>query len=198
MNSEPSNRAPPRRRYPAEGGESSGQTFCRFPAPCAPALVSLPADLRDLGLGLCPALHRCDAAGARALQLDAEPALSRRLAAARTAPLQRGDFIVFSFAGEAQARYPGLRGQPFFKIVRGLPGDAVTVAGRHVAINGEVVGVAKTAGLRPAAARRRLRPPSSRRALLRAGHQPRLLRLALPDSGLVRAEQVLGVVVPLF
>ena len=57
-------------------------------------------------------------------------------------PLRRGDFIVFSFDGEAQARYPGLRGQPFFKIVRGLPGDAVTVAGRHVAINGEEVGVA--------------------------------------------------------
>lgn len=55
-------------------------------------------------------------------------------------PLQRGDFIIFSFAGEAQLRYPGLQGQPFFKIVRGLPGDTVTVTGRQVAINGEDVG----------------------------------------------------------
>lgn len=46
------------------------------------------------------------------------------------AALQRGDLIVFSFAGEAQEQYRGLRGQPFFKMVRGLPGDVVTVQGR--------------------------------------------------------------------
>ena len=58
--------------------------------------------------------------------------------------LRRGDFIVFAFAGEAQTAYPGLHGQPFFKIVRGLPGDTVTVVGRIVAVNGEAVGTAKT------------------------------------------------------
>src|SRR5262245_20833103 len=31
-------------------------------------------------------------------------------------PLQRGDYIVFAFAGEARAAYPGLDGQPFFKV----------------------------------------------------------------------------------
>ncbi len=46
--------------------------------------------------------------------------------------VQRGDLIVFAFAGEAQAHYPGLRGQPFFKQVRGMPGDIVTVLNRTV------------------------------------------------------------------
>jgi conjugal transfer pilin signal peptidase TrbI len=77
------------------------------------------------------------------------PSLPYRVAWLQRAPhqLRRGDFIVFSFAGEAQQRYPGLRGQPFFKIVRGLPGDAVTVSGRQVAINGENVGCGQDQGL---------------------------------------------------
>ncbi|MFN9090672.1 MAG: S26 family signal peptidase, partial [Alphaproteobacteria bacterium] len=58
-------------------------------------------------------------------------------------PLQRGEFVIFSFAGEARAAYPGLDGQPFFKVVRGLPGDVVTVSGRTVSVNGVVVGTAK-------------------------------------------------------
>ena len=40
-----------------------------------------------------------------------------------THALKRGDYVVFAFDGEAQRQYPGLHGQPFFKIVRGLPGD---------------------------------------------------------------------------
>ena len=58
-------------------------------------------------------------------------------------PLQRGEFVIFSFAGEARTAYPGLDGQPFFKVVRGLPGDVVTVADRTVSVNGVVVGTAK-------------------------------------------------------
>ena len=57
---------------------------------------------------------------------------------------QRGDHVIFAFAGDARVDYPGLDGQPFFKIVRGLPGDTVTVAGRTVSVNGVVVGTAKT------------------------------------------------------
>ena len=112
--------------------------------------------------------------------------------------LQRGDYVVFAFAGEAQAAYPGLHGQPFFKIVRGMPGDAVTVEGRVVAINGEVVGQAKTHAydLRP------LDPISA--TVIPPGHY--YVQGTSPDSfdsryrasGLVRAEQVLGTVVPLF
>ena len=38
----------------------------------------------------------------------------------------RGDFgCLRAFAGGGIRRYPGLAGQPFFKIVRGLPGDTV-------------------------------------------------------------------------
>ena len=73
------------------------------------------------------------------------PSLPYRVALVHAVPanLHRGDYIVFAFAGDAQTDYPGLRGQPFFKIVRGLPGDAVTVADRVVAVNGEPVGLAK-------------------------------------------------------
>ena len=112
--------------------------------------------------------------------------------------LRRGDYVVFAFAGEAQAAYPGLHGQPFFKIVRGMPGDAVTVEGRVVAINGEVVGQAKT----HAYDRRPLDPISA--TIIPPGHY--YVQGTSPDSfdsryrasGLVRAEQVLGTVVPLF
>ncbi len=113
-------------------------------------------------------------------------------------PLRRGDFIVFSFDGEAQMRYPGLRGQPFFKIVRGLPGDAVTVADRHVAINGEEVGVAKL----QAYDHRPLVPITP--TVIPPGHyyvqgtSPDSFDSRYQDSGLVRAEQVVGVVVPLY
>jgi conjugal transfer pilin signal peptidase TrbI len=128
------------------------------------------------------------------------PSLPYRVALLQYGPhaLQRGDYIVFAFAGDAQADYPGLRGQPFFKIVRGLPGDSVTVNGRVVAINGEVVGTAKTRAFD----RRPLDPIAA--TVIPPGHY--YVQGTSPDSfdsryrasGLVRAEQVLGTVVPLF
>ena len=113
-------------------------------------------------------------------------------------PLRRGDFIVFSFDGEAQARYPGLRGQRFCTIVRGVPGEAVTVAGRHVAINGEEVGVAKMQAydhspLDPITPT--VIPPGHHYV---QGTSPDSFDSRYHDSGLVRAEQVVGVVVPLY
>ena len=111
--------------------------------------------------------------------------------------LHRGDFIIFSFAGEAQTRYPGLRGQPFFKIVRGLPGDVVTVAGRHVAINGEEVGIAKTNAYdnRPLLPINPTVIPPGQYYV--QGTSPDSFDSRYQDSGLVRAAQVIGVVVPL-
>lgn len=113
-------------------------------------------------------------------------------------PLQRGDYIVFAFAGEARVAYPGLDAQPFFKIVRGLPGDRITVEGRAVAINGDVVGQAKT----HTHDRQALEPILA--AVIPAGHY--YVQGTSPDSfdsryrasGLVRADQVLGTVIPLF
>jgi conjugal transfer pilin signal peptidase TrbI len=128
------------------------------------------------------------------------PSLPYRVAWLQHGPhqLQRGDFIVFSFAGEAQHRYPGLHGQPFFKIVRGLPGDSVTVSGRQVAINGEDVGAAKT----KAYDRRPLAPIAPTvippRHYYVQGTSPDSFDSRYQESGLVRAEQVIGVVVPLF
>jgi conjugal transfer pilin signal peptidase TrbI len=112
--------------------------------------------------------------------------------------LKRGDYVVFAFDGEAQARYPGLRGQPFFKIVRGLPGDQVSVDGRTVAINGEIVGQAKThafdrQALEPIHAT--VIPPGYYYV---QGTSPDSFDSRYRSSGLVRADQVLGTVIPLF
>lgn len=126
--------------------------------------------------------------------------LPYRVALVRYGPhrLERGDYIVFSFAGEAQASYPGLRGQPFFKRVRGLPGDVVTVEERTVALNGEVVGIAKT----QAFDRRPLAPITA--TVIPPGHYyvqgtgPDSFDSRYRGSGLVRADQVIATVLPLF
>jgi conjugal transfer pilin signal peptidase TrbI len=128
------------------------------------------------------------------------PSLPYRVALVQYGPhqLQRGDYIVFAFAGEARATYPGLNGQPFFKIVRGLPGDTVTVSGRMVAVNGQVVGTAKTQTFD----RRPLDPITP--TVIPPGHY--YVQGTSADSfdsryrasGLVRTEQVLGTVLPLF
>jgi conjugal transfer pilin signal peptidase TrbI len=115
-----------------------------------------------------------------------------------SAPLQRGDLVVFRFDGTAQIRYAGLRGQPFFKRVCGVPGDVVTVQGRLVQVNGASVGVAKS----HAFDRQPLAPIAP--LVIPVGHyfvqgtDPDSFDSRYRDSGLVRAEQVLGVVVPLF
>lgn len=126
--------------------------------------------------------------------------LPYRVALVRYGPhsLARGDYIVFSFSGDAQASYPGLHGQPFFKQVRGLPGDRVTVEGRTVALNGEVVGIAKTQAfdkraLAPIAAT--VIPPEHYYV---QGTGPDSFDSRYRGSGLVRADQVIATVIPLF
>ena len=72
------------------------------------------------------------------------PSLPYRIAWLERDPtLRRGDFIVFSFAVRRRRRYRGCAASPSSRSC-GLAGDVVTVAGRHVAINGEEVGVAKS------------------------------------------------------
>lgn len=113
-------------------------------------------------------------------------------------PLQRGEFVIFAFAGEARAVYPGLNAQPFFKVVRGLPGDVVTVSGRTVSVNGTVVGTAKT----HAFDKRPLEPIAP--TVIPPGHYyvqgtgADSFDSRYRSSGLVRADQVLGTVLPLF
>ncbi len=128
------------------------------------------------------------------------PSLPCRIAWLRPVPvdLQRGDYVVFAFDGEAKRHYPGLRGQPFFKIVRGLPGDIVSVSGRAVAVNGEVVGVAKT----HAHDRRPLHPIAP--TVIPPGHYfvqgtgADSFDSRYQASGLVRADQIVGTVIPLW
>lgn len=111
---------------------------------------------------------------------------------------QRGDYVVFSFAGEAQHAYPGLRGQPFFKQVRGLPGDVITVEGRVVSINGEAMGYVKahTFDRRPLEPIPAMVIPHGHYFVQGTGADSFDSRYLA--SGLVRADQVLARVLPLF
>lgn len=56
---------------------------------------------------------------------------------------ERGDFVLYAFSGKAIADYPGLAGQPFFKIVAGLPGDPIRLEDRNVFVSDRYVGFAK-------------------------------------------------------
>ena len=112
--------------------------------------------------------------------------------------LQRGDFIVYAFDGEAQRMYPGLRGQPLFKQIRGIPGDQVTVIGREVFVNGVSAGTAKphTFDGHP------LEPIAQ--TVIPAGFyyvegtHPNSFDSRYSASGLVAARQIIGSVKPLF
>lgn len=112
--------------------------------------------------------------------------------------LNRGDFIVYRFDGEVQYRYPGLRAQPFFKQIRGVPGDRITVVGRQVFVNGTPVGVAKAAAFD----RHRLEPIGETVIppgwYYVHGPHPDSFDSRYRESGLVRANQVIGRVTPLF
>jgi type IV secretory pathway protease TraF len=91
-----------------------------------------------------------------------------------------------------KADYPGLRGQPFFKIVRGLPGDAVTVPAGTCRSTASRSGSAKT----QAYDRRPLAPIAP--TVIPPGHyyvqgtSPDSFDSRYRSSGLVRAEQVIG------
>lgn len=116
----------------------------------------------------------------------------------RRQTLQRGDFIVYAFDGAAQRLYPGLRAQPFFKQIRGVPGDRVTAIGRQVFVNGLSVGLAKTATFdhRPLAPiGDTVIPPGYYYV---QGTHPDSFDSRYRESGLVRADQVIGKVLPLF
>lgn len=113
-------------------------------------------------------------------------------------PLKPGDFIIYAFDGDAQRLYPGLRAQPFFKQIRGVPGDRVTVIDRQVFVNGILAGVAKAATfdgrpLDPIAAT--VIPPGHYYA---QGTHPDSFDSRYRASGLVRADQVIGKVMTLF
>jgi conjugal transfer pilin signal peptidase TrbI len=119
----------------------------------------------------------------------------------RTAPVgpwRHGDLVLYRFEGTAQQAYPGLAGQPFFKVVRGLPGDRISVVDRIVHINGEPVGRAKKRTfdgrpLEPIAPGEI--PPGY---LYVQGTSPDSFDSRYAASGLVRVEQLLGRVVPLW
>jgi len=110
---------------------------------------------------------------------------------------QRGDYIVYSFEGDAVQQFPGIHHQPLFKQVAGLPGDVVTVIERHVYVNGRDVGLAKThtitrLPLQPIAPT--VIPPGFYYV---AGQNPDSFDSRYAISGLVAQRQILGRVTPL-
>lgn len=113
--------------------------------------------------------------------------------------IRRGDYVVYAFEGAAYRIFPGLYHQPFFKIVRGVAGDKVTVRDRHVFVNGEAVGIAKThttvKHLRLDPIADMVIPPSY---LYVQGTSPDSFDSRYSINGLVRADAVLGVVIPIF
>lgn len=128
------------------------------------------------------------------------PSIPHLIAWLRPVPqeLHRGDYIVYAFDGEAKRNHPGLHGQPFFKIVRGLPGDVIDVRGRVILINGEAVGIAKT----HTRDRRSLEPLLP--TVIPTGHyyvqgtSPDSFDSRYRSSGLVRFDQMIGVALPLW
>ena len=118
--------------------------------------------------------------------------------------LQRGDLVVYAFEGEAAVAYPGLRGQPLFKRVVGVPGDVISVHPSplgadmpEVHVNGHSVGIVK---------------PITRHGMPLSAIQPGVIPSGCyyvqgvhPDSfdsryrqsGLVRAGQILAMAHPL-
>lgn len=129
------------------------------------------------------------------------PSLAYKVAVVRYGnlqPLKQGDFIIYTFDGEAQRIYPGLRAQPFFKKISGVPGDQVTVVGRQVFVNGRGVGVAKanTFDGHPLAPIAETVIPAGQFYV--QGTSPDSFDSRYRASGLIRMDQVLGKVIPLF
>lgn len=115
-----------------------------------------------------------------------------------THDLKRGAFVLFAFSGKAQEAFPGLKGQPFFKIVRGVAGDTITVRSRRVFINGQEVGIAKSHGPRnvPLAPIEPVVIPEGYYYMQGTSDVSFDSRYA--ESGLVAAHQVIAIVVPIF
>ena len=113
-------------------------------------------------------------------------------------PPGRGTYILYRFDGRAIERYPGLRGQPIFKQVVGVPGDAVTVEEHRVYINGVSVGHAKprTFDGWPLATITPTVIPEGRYYV--RGTDPDSFDSRYRASGLVRNDQIIGSVEPLF
>ncbi|MCD9026714.1 conjugative transfer signal peptidase TraF [Luteimonas sp. BDR2-5] len=128
------------------------------------------------------------------------PSLPYHIALLRpsSAAPERGSYILYRFDGDAVTRYPGLRGQPIFKQVAGLPGDVVTVDGRRVSINGVPVGDAKPRAFDgwPLATIAPTVIPEGHYFV--SGSGPDSFDSRYGASGLVRRDQIVGRVEPWF
>lgn len=128
------------------------------------------------------------------------PSLPYKLAWLREKPVvfAPGDFVIYSFDGAAKLDYPGLKNQPFFKIVRGVAGDRVAVSGRDVFVNGRFVGRAKEKAFdgRPMYPIAPGVIPHGK--LYVQGTDKNSFDSRYRSSGLVDSSRIIGQVVPLF
>jgi len=110
----------------------------------------------------------------------------------RGAHIQRGDLIVFRFAGGEIGPY--LQGQWFFKRVAGVPGDTVEVDGRNVFVNASPVGFAKPRTRTGELLEPIVPGPIPPGRYYVQGTHPDSFDSRYRVNGLIRAEQIIGVV----
>lgn len=109
----------------------------------------------------------------------------------------RGDFIVYKYGGGNHPTLGKLKGHPLFKRVEGLPGDRITVRGRTVFVNGKRIGDA-------AAYAGKIVLDPIEPGVIPPGHYFVMGTMAQSfdsryrQSGLVRTEQIITEVLPLF
>lgn len=128
------------------------------------------------------------------------PSLPYHVALAHYQPqaVHRGEYVMFRFDGPEQLRRPGLHAQPFFKQIAGVPGDRIEVHGRLVTVGGIAVGSAKTHSFdrQPLQAiEAGVIPPGYYYV---RGSSPDSFDSRYRSSGLVRADQIIATLTPLF
>ncbi|WP_256081030.1 conjugative transfer signal peptidase TraF [Massilia sp. YIM B04103] len=111
----------------------------------------------------------------------------------------RGDYVIYACQGQAAMLFPGLAGQPFFKRVSGVAGDRVQVVDRRVFVNGADAGQAKRYA---AASKLPLEPIADAvippQYFYMQGSSPDSFDSRYRITGLVRADDIIAVVRPLF
>lgn len=116
----------------------------------------------------------------------------------RGAPVAKGDYVLYAFHGSAEKQYPGLSGQPFFKMIAGTAGDRVRAVGRDLYVNDVFVGQAKERLFdgRPVHPLSEQVIPSG--YLYVRGTAPDSFDSRYRESGLVATSDVIGKVIPWF
>lgn len=106
---------------------------------------------------------------------------------------QRGELMLYRFAGESLPELGPLDALPLFKRVAGLPGDGIRVEGRTVEVGGVRIGYAKPRSLRGTALDPIAPGVIPEGYLFAQGDSPDSFDSRYAQSGLVPIDRVIGV-----